>query len=63
MKGFDRHWWLAIAIAAAIVLPRSALVARAQSEGFDDEYHLSRGLDFWYRALEPFFIGARRSGG
>jgi hypothetical protein len=53
MKGFDRHFWLAVLVAGAIIVPRSVLVCRAQSEGFDDEYHLSRGLDFWYRALEP----------
>jgi hypothetical protein len=48
----DRQLWLAVLIAAVIVVPRSALVSRAQSEGFDDEYHLSRGMAFWYRTLE-----------
>src|SRR5688572_11101970 len=51
MARWDRHLWLAVLVAAAIVLPRSALVSRAQSEGFDDEYHLSRGMAFWYGTL------------
>src|SRR5215211_7912371 len=47
----DRHFWMAVLVATAIVLPRSVLIARASSEGFDDEYHLSRGMAYWYGTL------------
>ena len=35
---------LLILLAAAVVLPRSYLIAQAHSESFDDLYHLKRGL-------------------
>lgn len=40
---FDRHLWLALLLGAAVLLPRAALIARAHSECYDDEYHLVRG--------------------
>ena len=43
---FDRQFWLAIVVAAAVVVPRTALVSRAHSEYWDDQYHLSQGLSF-----------------
>jgi hypothetical protein len=42
----DRHFWLAIVVAAVVVIPRTALVSRAHSEYWDDQYHLSQGLSF-----------------
>jgi hypothetical protein len=43
---FDRQFWLAILIAACVVIPRTALVSRAHSEYWDDQYHLRHGLTF-----------------
>lgn len=43
---FDRHFWLALLFAAAIVIPRSALIIRAHSDYYDDQYHLVRGMRF-----------------
>src|SRR5438105_2472355 len=40
----DRWFWLAILISACVVIPRSALIARAHSEYVDDQAHLRRGL-------------------
>lgn len=42
----DRFFWLAILIAALVVIPRSALISRAHSPCADDQFHLRRGLDF-----------------
>jgi hypothetical protein len=42
---------LALLVAAAVLLPRAALLARAHSETYDEEYHLSRGARFWSRSL------------
>jgi hypothetical protein len=47
----DRRLWLAILVAAAVVLPRSYLIAQAHSESIDDLYHLKRGLVFLTRGL------------
>jgi 4-amino-4-deoxy-L-arabinose transferase-like glycosyltransferase len=44
---FDRHLWLALLLAAAVLLPRAILIANAHSETYDDEYHLFRGARFW----------------
>ena len=43
---FDRHLWLAVLLAAAVLLPRAILIANAHSECYDDEYHLFRGARF-----------------
>src|SRR3954471_19877250 len=43
---FDRPFWLALLVAACVVVPRAALVSRAHSEYWDDQYHLSGGLSF-----------------
>src|SRR5439155_2565649 len=48
---FDRHLWLVLLLSAAIVLPRSYLIAQAQSERIDDEFHLIRGVAFCQRQL------------
>jgi hypothetical protein len=45
-RRFDRQFWLAVVVAAAVVIPRTALVSLAHSECFDDQYHLSMGLSF-----------------
>src|SRR5436190_19641851 len=42
-----RSFLLAMLLLAAVVIPRSILVADAHSESSDDEYHLMRGLMFW----------------
>jgi hypothetical protein len=47
----DRRLWLVVFLAAAIVLPRSYLIARAHSESHDADYHLTRGLAFLTRSL------------
>ena len=41
---WDRQLWLAVLVAAAVVVPRTLLVSRAHSEYWDDQYHLSQGL-------------------
>jgi hypothetical protein len=46
---FDRHFWLAVLLAAAVFIPRTTLVARAHSEYCDDQFHLSSGLSFLRR--------------
>ena len=47
----DRQLLLALLVAAAVLLPRAALISRAHSETYDEEYHLSRGARFWSRDL------------
>ena len=47
----DRQLWLVLLVAAAVVLPRSYLIAQAHSESIDDLYHLKRGLVFLTRGL------------
>ena len=47
----DRHFWFALALAALILLPRSFLIARSQSERIDDEYHMQRGIAFLNHAV------------
>jgi hypothetical protein len=37
----------AVLLAAAVVVPRSYLIARAHSETVDAEYHIVRGLAYW----------------
>ena len=46
LQRLDRQFWLAVLVAACVVLPRTALVCRAHSEYWDDQYHLSQGLSF-----------------
>src|SRR3954462_14304742 len=41
---FDRSFWLAMLLTAAVVIPRSLSIAHAHSESYDDHYHLSHGL-------------------
>lgn len=43
--------WLALVVAAAIVIPRSVMIARAHSDSYDDDYHLTRGLAFLTRSF------------
>ena len=50
-SGLDRQLWLALLLAAAVVFPRSFLIARAHSASYDDDYHLKRGLVFLTRSL------------
>jgi hypothetical protein len=42
---------MVILLAAAVVLPRSYMIAQAHSESIDDLYHLKRGLVFLTRGL------------
>ncbi len=46
---FDHPSWLALAVAAAVLIPRTALVSRAHSEYWDDQPHLAQGLAFFLR--------------
>jgi hypothetical protein len=50
--GGGRGLWLAIALAAAVVIPRSIAISQAHSESIDDKYHLQRGLSFLARDLD-----------
>ena len=43
-KSLKRHIWLAVLITAAIIIPRSVMIARNQSSSCDDDYHVFRGL-------------------
>src|SRR5436190_18149949 len=52
----DRHFWIAILIAACVVIPRSALILRAHSEYLDDQAHIRRGLAFVTRNPAEMFI-------
>jgi hypothetical protein len=47
----DRQFWLMIALAALVLLPRSYLITRSQSERVDDEYHIQRGVMFLNRQM------------
>jgi hypothetical protein len=49
--GLNRQVGLVLLFAAAIVLPRSYLIARAHSESTDDDFHLTRGLAFLTRNI------------
>jgi hypothetical protein len=49
--GVDRGLLLVLLLAGAVVVPRSFLIARAHSEAYDDDYHLTRGLLFLTRSL------------
>jgi hypothetical protein len=49
--GLDHGIVLTVALAAAVVIPRSLLIARAHSESYDADYHLKRGLLFLTRSL------------
>ena len=54
---------LAVFVAACVVVPRTALVSRAHSECWDDEYHLSLGLSLLEAAstghqLSPYHVEA-----
>jgi hypothetical protein len=49
--GLDRGLLLVLLLAAAVIVPRSYLVARAHSESYDDDWHLKRGLLFLTRSL------------
>jgi len=51
LSGLGRQLFLMVLIAAALVLPRSYLIALAHSESIDDAYHLRRGLVFLTRSL------------
>ena len=42
----DRHFWLALLIAAVVILPRSAMVSNAHNESMDATYHTRLGLRF-----------------
>jgi hypothetical protein len=45
-RQIGRSVWLILFLAAAVVVPRSYMIARAHSESYDDDYHLKRGLLF-----------------
>jgi hypothetical protein len=47
----DRQILLVLLVSAAVLLPRAALIARAHSETYDEEYHLSRGARYWSQTL------------
>jgi hypothetical protein len=47
----DRWFYLAILLAALVILPRSILIARAHSPVADTEYHLARG--YFYLTHDP----------
>lgn len=48
---FDRQVVLAVILVSLVVVPRSALIARAHSETFDTEYHITRGLAYLTRTI------------
>ena len=50
-RWWNRHFWLAMLVAAAVLFPRSALIVHSQSERVDDEYHLRRGVQYLKRNL------------
>src|SRR4051812_39956311 len=47
----DKSLLLCLTLAAAVIIPRAALISRAHSECTDDEYHLVRGIRFWTGSL------------
>src|SRR3954453_23969029 len=53
-RPLDRLLWLALALSAAVLVPRSIAIARAHSAAWDDLYHLTRGLAFLTRTLDPW---------
>lgn len=57
-RALRRSLWWVLLLAAAVLVPRSVLIARAHSESSDDEYHMVRGLAFLGRNLEAVDLGA-----
>jgi hypothetical protein len=51
LRRIDRGLGLAMALAAAVLLPRSYLISRAHNENIDADYHLRRGALFLKRNL------------
>jgi hypothetical protein len=51
LSGIDRQLCLALLLAAAIVLPRSYLMAQSHSASTDDEAHLKTGLAYLTRTI------------
>ncbi|MBC8106967.1 MAG: glycosyltransferase family 39 protein [Anaerolineae bacterium] len=46
LSAFDRHFWLALLLAAIVIIPRSALMIQSHSDYYDDQYHYIRGIRF-----------------
>jgi hypothetical protein len=46
VERFGWQIWLALLIAAAVIIPRSIAISVAHSESYDDRFHLMRGLEF-----------------
>src|SRR5262245_143605 len=42
----DRAFWLALLLAAVVVIPRSRRIAHAPPESYDDGCHLTSGMTF-----------------
>src|SRR5689334_767255 len=46
---FDRPFWLAVVVAACVLVPRTVLVSRVHTECWDDLAHLRQGLSLLMR--------------
>ena len=55
---WDRHAWLCILIAAAVLIPRSWLISRQTNECFDSDYHLRHGLAVLLGTRDQFVMGS-----
>src|SRR6476619_7130871 len=58
MPRWDRHVWLCILIASAVLIPRSWLILREHSEIIDADYHLRHGLAALLGTREQFVMSA-----
>ncbi len=54
----DKHFWLALFIAMAVLLPRSALIMRQQNEGMDADFHLRHGLALLLGTRDRIIMGS-----
>ena len=55
---WDRHFWLALVAATLILLPRSALIMRAQNECMDSDFHLRHGLAILLGTRSQIIMGS-----
>src|SRR5438034_4886140 len=52
----QKQVWLAMLIAAVVVMPRSILIMRAHTDHFDDQAHLRRGMNFLMRNPSDMYL-------
>ena len=54
----DKHFWLVLLLASAVLLPRSALIMRQQNECMDADFHLRHGLAILLGTRDRIIMGS-----